>query len=734
MSKVKKKQRKGINRGAPKGIAVEWLQLIQHALTAVFILTLPVLIYTNNSEYGYTKIIYAYLMITALYGLWGVQAWLENRLTFWRPALFWPAMGVVLAGVLSIINASSFGIVLQSLAVLIYFILFYFYIANTTNRKTFYLYLSAGALSALFVAVYGILQYHALLPGLTSKGDEHDMLSSFGNKNFLAEFLNLWILPILVLLLRFKLIWAKVLVLVITMASFIAFINADSTGALLGFLAGGFFFGVGFIIFQKPIRHVLKRQRTWVWVGVWVMVILASLFLADRPGLVREFLTRETNSTEALAFEHSVKVINTFQGPFDQIRDVIDRYWEEGSGNTRAWDWWVAYEMWRANPVFGVGLGHYKVQFINYKIDFLATEQGQQYDFYIARAAQAHNDYFQSAAELGSVGVAAILFVMAMLIWTTIHQLRQVKGTQKWVMLALYAGVVAFFVDAMVNFPGRLAASSFSMLLLLGMLHSNYLFPKLKAFQLKQTGVKIAVSVFLVCALTVTVFALRDWQANVHLDAGIRHSDQGRYQLALSEYEKSLALDFQPAEVLFRLGATHQALGNVDDAATYFERSMDSYLVDEVFLPLAVYKLNNQQYDEARALLDRMVSSKPRDNLLQEAELFRAVIEVRDDNLPTGISLLETMTIKYPNFERAYYTLGDALMANRNCPAALVQYEKALEISVTQRDGFQRRMDNLQGQTVLAQTFSRIRASLERYTKLSEDIQETVDRVRGQCG
>lgn len=734
MSKAKKQRRRGFKPTSKSSTVIDWLVVLQRVTAALFIFILPILIYTNNSEYGYTKTIFAYLMITILYALWGGQAWLEKRLTFWRPAMFWPALGLILAGALSIVNASSPGIVLQSLAVLTYFILFYFYIANTTNRETFYLYLSVGAVSTVFTAVYGMMQYYAWLPGLVSKGGEHDMLSSFGNKNFLAEFLNLWMLPLLVLLVRAKLLWLKILVLVVTFINFVVFINADSTGALMGFLAGVFFFGIGFIVFKKFTAQSLVRRQAWVWVGAWVVVVIVSWFIADQPGFFRDIFADESTATEALAFEKTVKVMNAFQGPFDQIREVLDSYWQEGSGNTRAWDWWVAYEMWRANPIFGVGLGHYKVQFINYKINFLATERGQQFDFYIPRAAQAHNDYFQAAAEMGSVGIAAMIFAMIMLFWKTIQQVFSVKGSQKWVVLALYAGVVAFFVDAMVNFPGHLAASSFSMLMFLGMLHSNYLFPKMKAFRLKKLGTQIAVVVFLVSALSVMVLAYRDWQANIHLDAGIRHANQGRYQLALGEFEKSLALDFQPAEVLFRLGAAHQALGNPDEAAKYFEQTMDSYLVDEVFLPLAVYKLNNQQYDEARALLDQLVASKPRDSLMQEAELFRAVIEVRDGNLVEGVTLLQAMVEKYPDFERAHYTLGDALMAAGDCFTALRHYEKSLEISIKFRDSFQKQMDNLQGQTVLAQTFSRIRSSLERYINLTEEIQETVNRVRAQCG
>ena len=57
----------------------------------------------------------------------------------------------------------------------------------------------------------------------------------------------------------------------------------------------------------------------------------------------------------------------------------------------------------------GIGLGNYKLNFLSYKADFLSTPRGQDYSFYIPRAAQAHNDYVQALAEVGLLGGLAIL-------------------------------------------------------------------------------------------------------------------------------------------------------------------------------------------------------------------------------------------------------------------------------------------------------------------------------------
>ncbi|HEY5596206.1 MAG TPA: hypothetical protein VIL47_02990, partial [Candidatus Bipolaricaulota bacterium] len=80
---------------------IRLLQLLQQGLAAYVIFTLPLLLYIGNSEYGYTKTIYAYVAITLLYALWGVQCWLLRKPVLLRPVLFWPMAALVAAGLLS---------------------------------------------------------------------------------------------------------------------------------------------------------------------------------------------------------------------------------------------------------------------------------------------------------------------------------------------------------------------------------------------------------------------------------------------------------------------------------------------------------------------------------------------------------------------------------------------------------------------------------------------------------
>lgn len=686
---------------------------LEQVLVAGFVFTLPLLLYTGNSEYGYTKTVYAFAVITLLLVLWGARAWGTGRLDVHLPPLTLPGLGLILAGALSLVNATSLGMGLQSLAVLTYFALFYLYLANAVeDTGTLQLYLGAILLAAFGTALYGLLQDHGLVPGKPGvTSGPAAMISSLGNPNYLAGFLSYLLLPGAWLSWQVRARWLKLLFLLCVGLSGYVMLLAGAIGPRLGLLGGLAVLVLGGTLSRLSAR-ALRRLGVAVLVGT--LLLTALWFVVPTP-----------QDGEA--------------GPLGGVKATLIAFWRENSGRTRSWDWWVGWEMFRDRPLLGVGLGNYKVNFLTYKARFLQTPQGAAYDFYIPRAVQAHNDYVQALAETGILGALAVLWLLVSLIVTAWRDVRRPQG--RAARLALYAGAAGYLVHALVSFPAHLPASSLAFVLVLGLAHARPLRPQARRLTLQGRPLQVAVLAGALAGLTIVTLAYRDWRANVHLDLGNTYLQRGLYRLAQEEYRKSLALDFEPAEVLYRLGTVARMLGEPERAIAYLERSLRRFPVEQTYLLLGALKLQQKDYDGARAAVEQLLATLPAPDLRKEAELLRAVIAVRSGDLEDGLARLDALTAKYPDFEKLYVFLGETYLARYRQtgePAdreqALQAYRRAGQIVARKRARTEQQWQRIQerlaaGQVVPSDEVGRVRSSLDYLDQIEAEIERVLQAL-----
>ncbi|MFQ6117475.1 MAG: hypothetical protein ACE5LQ_04340, partial [Candidatus Bipolaricaulia bacterium] len=108
---------------------------VRRAITAFFLFALPLIIYLGNTEYGYTKVIFALFFISFLLALWALELVLKGEYRLNLTPLFLPGIILLAVAALSMVNATSLGVSLQSLALLIYFFLLYLFIVNVVERE-----------------------------------------------------------------------------------------------------------------------------------------------------------------------------------------------------------------------------------------------------------------------------------------------------------------------------------------------------------------------------------------------------------------------------------------------------------------------------------------------------------------------------------------------------------------------------------------------------------------------
>jgi O-antigen ligase/Tfp pilus assembly protein PilF len=697
------------------------LHRLRFWVLVALVFAIPIVIYLPNTEYGYTKSTVLYWGVSLLVALWALELFVRPQIQINVTRLAWPALLLLGAAALSLSNAENLALSLISFVGLIYFGLLGLLIVNTIeSERDIKVLVGAIVLSASIASLYGLLQYYGKLPGPPGFiGGSSAMISTFGNPNYLAGFLAHLLVPGIFLCFAMQHRWARLGLLVILILMTAALVAANSVGAWLAALCAASFFLVGVLIFR--LGRALAAQRRW---ALAVVIVLGlTVWLQSPPGPLNALIGRAATAQEA----PSVNLIN-------QIVQFFQRLWEENSGVARSWNWWIAYEMLKAHPFVGVGLGDYKVEFLEYKARFKETPRGQQYNFYLPRAIQAHNDYVQLIAELGLIGLLAVGVFVGVLIASVHSFVRSAESPERrlWVV-ALCAGIVAFLTDALVSFPLHLPASELNLVLLISLLYTRPLLGPAPTVTLGAKA-KLAVGTTAIAlALVVSLFAYRDWMADIYLDAGEAEMKSLRYETARVALERSVALGIAPGKALYYLGVVYAGHGELRRAHEYFERSLKTYPTENAYIQLAELDLRLGETRRAQEYLKTLLRLDPEPTMRLEAEFMQRVLVLLSQGDRTVVwAELAKFLQEHPDYPRGYLVRGMLHSERGEKELARAEFEKGLQAISQQKSRILKRLDQIERSRRLADPdeLNQLRAQAAALVQMEAQLQELIARLR----
>lgn len=751
-------------------------------LTAVFLFTQPLLIYLGNTEYGYTKAIYSLGFISLLWVLWAGEAVLRGRWELRLPPLLGPGVAVLGAALLSLVNGNSFLADVQYVVLLIYFMAFYFYLANTIHdvREVRFL-VGALLLAAGLASLYGLLQYYGLLPGTpgVSQGTGA-IISTFGNKNYLGGFLAYLFAPGLVFLSLSPSRGLRAFAVLVLSVVFVTLVAIGSDSAWLAVLLslGVLTLGTAVSSGWERVRRAVRAYGGLVVLATLLTALLlgtTGVWLWDRPltgetwarfgrafsplgwlslgalagltgGAFLSPLLRKTCSMRWIPRGIGVLVLILILIPVllggaavsplgrslgESLIDLAVR----SSAKVRAQDWWIAYHMFREQPWVGIGLGDYKREFLPYKAKFLQTDRGQRYAErvgYIQRAAQAHNEYVQILAEMGLVGVLAAAFFLGVLVRSAWGVLRRGGASPEGGLWAagLSAGITAFLSDSLFSFPLHLPANALLFVFLLGALSSRALGAPSRTVSLGAQGTRVLAGVVVGIALIVSVFAYRDWRADTYLDRGMRAAKLGEDEEAKRLLETSVEWDFAPAEAFYWLGTIALREGDPERAREYFERMLPRFTTESGYYQLALAYFQLGEYEKSREYLDFLLTMDPSPTLKPDALYLRAVLIARTEGREAAVSQLEQLVRQYRNEEKMYVALAQLYLAQGEREKAKETFEQALTLVERKLQGLDRRLQP--GRAVPLDEYARWTAERESLRKLRDELERALRRLSSE--
>jgi tetratricopeptide (TPR) repeat protein len=445
----------------------------------------------------------------------------------------------------------------------------------------------------------------------------------------------------------------------------------------------GIFFFCKFRLF-----NILKENKRWLFLLLTTFILITVIYS----------IPSTQNPLNKSAMTVTERAISTFDE-----KDV--------SLNNHLLTWRTALEMIKDRPFLGIGIGLFKMDYLDYQAGFL--EQNPYYLKYLSRAEEAHNEYLQLATELGIIGLGIFLYILFIFYGSALKFLNEKKEgkekKEKLILWGILMGITCFLFHSMFTFPLHVPAlgSAFFVIFALAFLYINNFFnleqqdqlktekdekkkksrkekSKKKQSKDKRNEKFRVVYIYMVLVLFLMIAAInflviKPYIADISYFKGVKYYNGQDYQRALPNFEQAGKLDPYNGKILYALGTNYYNLNKYSKAGETLERAenyvRDKYLFRNLglcYIKLGNYKKAEEELEYAVYLDSEFISA-----YLDLAHLY----DSQKDYDRAIINWLKVLEIN-PNYSERYkilYNLGLMYQRKEMTYRALFYLRQALD-------------------------------------------------------
>ncbi len=518
-------------------------------------------------------------------------------------------------------------------------LLFLFIIIHTLQKSEhFFITLSkAFTIIAILQAVVGIAQFYN--SGFESiQGDMAKPVGLMGNRNFFGS--------AQMLLLPFAIIvgysctnwWRKASVVAIAMLLFSIIISQTRSA----WLATAIMLLVATILIVVFFKSVVKLWSIAVAAIVAVSIIL--FFIISATSTQISFKSSIQDRMELSLNEPTANIINS-------------------SANERLVMWQLTLQTIMDKPIAGVGAGNWKLAVLQHVTKESPYANGKTIPQF------AHNEYLQTAAETGLVGLLLLLISWAIVMVMCIKNIQQAKtNNTRCIQIMLASGLLAFASDCMFSFPLQRMEHLVYVLIMAGAVISQYCSnyksvpSNIKSRLLFVPLTLVAVFITVVgfnkinyekhFVLAKTSFATKDYETifnevaaakkntlvtiapnalPIEIYEGLAQKDLKKLDLALTAFNNGLAYNPYSSALYVNIGAVYTDLKKFDTAIIYYKKALQYAPSSSLaYANMAINYYNINQWDSCLTYIKKaaMPTDKNMQNLemlAQQAKLYKPV-------------------------------------------------------------------------------------------------------------
>ncbi len=313
----------------------------------------------------------------------------------------------------------------------------------------------------------------------------------------------------------------------------------------LGTLIGGGFAVFVLLLFGKMFG-LSRKWRLFMFISVFVL-------LASGAGVIMK--TSE----------------NSGFSPAERFRSIFDP--EASNNRYRLNVWEVSLEVWKQNPIFGVGPGNWKIEAPSYFVEYGFNKSQLNW-------VRPHNDFLWVLSEKGLIGFLVYLALLAtafVFLFTVIFRSDDQK--KRLLALLLGAGLSGYLVTSFFDFPSERIYHQ----TILALWFSLLIFLKTKKTLLEKNA-KFAFSklfpwILILGLAVVAIYAFAVIEQEVQVKKVRQLRDNGQWQLmrdeALKISSRFKTLDPEAVPVDYYSGLANGQMKNYEEARNFYHRALE---------------------------------------------------------------------------------------------------------------------------------------------------------------
>ncbi len=540
-----------------KNIRLSWQEL----LIMVFIFFISLYVNKNVVDFRIDQIMMLKLFIIIAVTLSMVELLARGRIDWHKSRVNIPILLLILVMTLSLINSNYFRISLNDyITFLFYFILYFFIRNNIPDKIELKSFIKIFYLTSFIVSLYTLIQYYGYDPYLKGVAG---LSSTIGQKNWISNYLAMIFPIIFSFFLLEKSKRNKNAYFIVLSVVYTTLMICQSRGIWISISLTAIL--AIYIIFKFNLLKVFKENKRWLVLLLVTFLIITVIYSTDNP----------LNKSAITVTE---RAISTFD--------------EQGSSlYARLLMWRTTLEMIKDKPIFGTGIGTFRMNYLEYQAQYL--KKNPNYLQYYLKAGEAHNEYLQMWAELGIIGLGLFLSIFYFIFHTVFNFYRRNKnGEDRLIILSLVTGITCFMIHSLFTFALHVPVLGAIFFTIVGLTIayaedcnisknniSNIMIMKINLLINPKIKIIFFIVLFILMILLIDVLVIKPYIAEIYYSKGIMNNEKGNYIDAASNFEYAAQLDPYNGRILHASGTSYFNLMIYDKGENILQRTK-KYIVD----------------------------------------------------------------------------------------------------------------------------------------------------------